>query len=1034
LEFAKFLDIMECDIPLSQYYSSRGALLGNSDLIHDNCYEQGIRSFPLARQETRTELLTADFQSEMGSTLRSERMLTSQRSMSTFGAFEPAEESEVSAIRDTGLRVKLPFVRWIIFAVLFYFALMSAVASFMPMIPIFDIVERTGTYWKMVDASNNVAIMVSDLSFLVTMNAASVNQLWPNPMDEGIRIGNRKMDDFNVPGLIRRTISSFLDMSNALIHDMADAVGEDTTAWRRFYKTALAMRLPNDNLNEIELAFPSALEWMQSLLVNYGCSNDSDCVSFMDERWVLTFLLNGQSLVEPLLNYSDFSHQDLLEMGDDAMLRLNIIVITFAVGNVIWIIIFFCLIRNMFRKWACIVKGLSQLPKSAIQRCSERFTATKRVRSLAGEERLYNSDFGKMVTARKAVGGFPVFKISASIGVIIVLSMLSTCVSYLVIGDRLNYGMSCVERYTVMSKMTTLFYRTCGRLIRYCIGENGTLCNANNTFSFPVDEKLYANQMAIKENLKSEINFYSNQLREDSDKSLIGSTDRAAGSFGLLDSQDEDIHAKLLEILPMPRNVSNQHDFMVSVPAIVYVDILQALLADIRDRISNGENAENESILMIHMLVYHWHDKIQIVFEDVYQKYVENARGVITKSLVGIPVALLVVTFVCAILAIHILLEVQQVVRFCLSSLCMVDGESVMSNQTISNFLVGIFPSDEKQLATIPPAVKSARNSAKDVIFEVTEEGHVKSVNNAAESEWHLKVSECTDIDLSLVLGFGKIKSIFQTHLDIEVTILSTGVTIPVNSYVVPLRDGRAWNGYIFCFEDLRELRAEEAKLEEEKVASEQLRMQIIPSVLREKVSERHGMLSYTIDWICILVVHMCDLNEFAKKQNAAALIKKYKDSVREFCRQHTAFVHVKSVGPGEYLAVNLAGDMRRVEIDRLFVQAATALYHRASRDGIHVSFSATADNDVLVGVLSKDILAFDIFSRCMRLARIMAKDVSPGWLHLDGKSFKNFPEAIKSKNLKAQAMKSGPVQYYCWKFKLPDPVSGDKRPLTSRQ
>jgi hypothetical protein len=364
--------------------------------------------------------------------------------------------------------------------------------------------------------------------------------------------------------------------------------------------------------------------------------------------------------------------------------------------------------------------------------------------------------------------------------------------------------------------------------------------------------------------------------------------------------------------------------------------------------------------------------------------------------------------------------RVANAFHYCLSSLCAIDFRAVMENHMLAGLLTGIFPKDEKLIFGLPPMIKVIHNFTREIVFQLAPDMTVTAVNSVIEARWHVQASTCIGMNLLLVVAFDpSVTDPLGKHKNITVTIVHSQTTVPVNSIGVPVIVDGEVQSYVLFFEDLSDIAEQAEGLRKERVKIEELIQSVIPKSLRSRIVEESRTLTYVARWVAVLCVQIGDYRTFAKKPDQTEALKLFRDGVDNLITEMPDVWHIKSLGISEYLLFGPAADGPDViATAKLLFNSCQSIKTIAEQRGIQIQFGASAESEVVMGLMTKDNLTFDMFAAVARVSRIMATKAEPGTLYVNKIGFPSFPSAIGIAPVTVN-FKNGPVSYVGFECKV---------------
>jgi hypothetical protein len=523
------------------------------------------------------------------------------------------------------------------------------------------------------------------------------------------------------------------------------------------------------------------------------------------------------------------------------------------------------------------------------------------------------------------------------------------------------------------------------------------------------------------EELKMTMLSDSTALTTIADMTMLGSPD--GPSNGILGSPQAAVVDALLGGQMRFEETTIPHDFVKYAPDLFYIGLVHTgLVNPILTALMDGPPSRDgfDIVMSIHYLVRHWSEDLHMVWEDVYTGTITSAAGSIESSLFGPPIAFLVVALAAAVTLLYLIYRIDRGLHFALSTLSAVNPDVIMESIPLTNFLVGIFPTNERAVALESALRNAVAHVTSEVTLQLQPDGVVKEVNAAIEQRWGVRASDCLDIDLSLILEFdASVTNPLTTNLNTTITLVKGHMTIPVNSYVFEVRTDRVITAYVMFMEDLRERNGLLASIEAESEKARELVVMVIPRSLNGKMTETNQTLTYVSDWVAVICVQLCDFNEVARHADAVEIVKHFRMDIDMRLEQMTDISRVNSVGLSDYLLVN-GGGIYQDEAAAIpgIWQACNSVMEAGARLGLQLQFGVCGESQVVMGLASTDNLSFNIFGRVLKTARALARKASSDSLVVEKTSFPMFSEAVECPG-KPVAFKVGQLSYLAEAFQL---------------
>jgi hypothetical protein len=464
--------------------------------------------------------------------------------------------------------------------------------------------------------------------------------------------------------------------------------------------------------------------------------------------------------------------------------------------------------------------------------------------------------------------------------------------------------------------------------------------------------------------------------------------------------------------------------------SFLYIDTVKAQHGNLQARcLLKWIDATDEALLLgNHLMVYHWFPMVQTVYQNIESEYLTETSAAIEAGMMTVPLILIIIMFLAIVVVVWYLLDIRRIMHFCLESLSMMDPEVVLGHPRLTAALGGVFTPEDPQTTAISVSLHAVTEYSSYIIFEVTSDLIVHSLNPAALSRWHLKASECENVDLSLVFTFDPdLPSVFENAENTFVRLITEQLEVPVSFCVFPLETDKTVTGYMYFFEDLREKTAQNNKLAAEQNRAAALVKGVVPDGV--SVSPNEASLLYQADWIAVLAVQISGFPDVAAREDAGDALKHFREALGDYIENRCWISHAKTVGVTEYLVINAGGQLTKSEdMNECVWRTCIEIASLAKPCAIPLQFGATTETGAPMGLLSEDHLSFEVFARCVKAAKIIASRSRANALLVDKSVFASFPTAL---NLPANPVcfKYGEIAYQCYDCPLPEELPPAEEP-----
>jgi PAS domain-containing protein len=1003
--YANFLRVVEYDLREAIVQEARAARLDESAYLEDPCHTCGLATFPqLPRSITPGSPGPAD------SLLSAIGRQTSDLTEADMEAMNAAQQQ--SSIRELGLTVGLSFVRNLRLFVIIHFLVICFLGMAVPYIPVRDELRSMDTTWSLLYQANIVTARIPEIELLIAVDTAYIAEVLLNSTGDVAVLGSIPFESSWIASQIEVRIADFLIALNSLQNSLGNIADTNLQSWTSFYTAPIEMVLPG-SLTHYNISLGSALESVMSQLVSFDPVVSGDRISYSNATWLEGFQRNCWSLIPALLEYSTGLAADQMALSNDAEALLSDLIIVAAALNFFAGLVYVILLRSLWLKWRCVGRGLAQLPKSQIHACITRLSF-RRSRSLVGDERLYYNDCVKLVSAAGGFGDLPMSHISLLVLVMVASSIMAVSMVDLSLGNQLVLANGIFTRATLLANMTAYMYHTATGLVLYMCLSSGS-------------PKAYMPALGgiSPEDIGMLLSSDLQDLTSIIDCTTLGSA--LGESFGMLGSPERQIAEALLGGEMRFERETTPHDFVKYAPYLLYIGMVHTGLTNpIFDILLVGPPYRDgfDLVMSTHYLVRHWSDDMQKVLEQVYVDCIRTATDKIGSDVTGPPAPLVALSLAAAVALLYFIGRIGRGLHFALSTLAMVSPEVVMESIPLTNFLTGIFPTNERAVVAESALCNAVTSIASEVTLQVRPDGVVTAVSPAIENRWGVRPSDCLDVDLSLILEFDpSVRDRLATNLNTEITLVSDRTPIPVNSYAFEVgRDGEV-TAYVLFIEDLRQQRQAQAALEAEAERARELVAAVVPRTLSGKLTEANRSLTYVANWDAVMCVQLSEFGEFAKRLDAVEVLKRFRMEINDRLERVEDIAPLKSVGLSEYLLVNGADHWGNAAAAVPAIwSTCNALAAAAAALGLRLQFGVSGESQAVMGLMSTDDLSFDIFGRVLKAARALAKNAPVGSLNVDKMGFPMFPD-VAGCAARPRTFKIGSLSYSALEIQLPRPV-----------
>jgi hypothetical protein len=345
----------------------------------------------------------------------------------------------------------------------------------------------------------------------------------------------------------------------------------------------------------------------------------------------------------------------------------------------------------------------------------------------------------------------------------------------------------------------------------------------------------------------------------------------------------------------------------------------------------------------------------------------------------------------------------------------------VMDNQVLTNFLSGVFPTAQRDLSTLSPLIQALPTFTSEIVFQLRPDMTVTAVNSAIEERWRIRVRDCIDVDLSLILSFpASVTDPLGTNSGTEITLTASQTVIPVNSTAVPITDSNEVVGYVLFLEDLSGQRDAANQLEKCRKEAGAIVASRIPVLLREKVVAEGESLMYVANFAAVLCVQVSNFNGLARMGEVVYAVGRFRDQMDQLLVDSPRIAHFRTIGITEYILVDAGIEQAGPgDVAASAWAGAQTIMRAAQITGVQIQFGMSAEAAVVAGLMTIENVAFGVFAKVTRVARIMALKAKPGVLLVDKMAFPTFP-IIVAVDAAPVTFMNGSVNYTAFECKLP--------------
>lgn len=900
---------------------------------------------------------------------------SSQASIFDDGLEENEEHLQTINIRELGSTATIPFIRNIVVFLIVFFILFVLILPILITIPVLMASIDFNNAWDIGYALSDLSSMLSKSSYSVFLSCVRAMNIFPDELEEAVVLGiephGLSLEQTIVE--LRTIISNQIDQVLSVVSNInVDGDGKNFFTQKIKVKT---------HSYTTEVSILEASNGFSAKLYQY---DEAQAATFMGKEWFEFIVDNSFLISTSILDVVTSVNNDIGGHLGNAFQISTILIIVVGILLAFLEIFFIFLLIKMKRSWKVMIDSFSKIPLAAIHKTIASFSTISAKKSLHDDERLYNSDFIKMATARDSFGGIPIYQLLILFTFLIVFSIASCIQFILTAQNRTSFLMTILPRYMTLSHGVAYINEVTTLMHRYIAAATS-----------PFHEDTQASLLATINSIFIDLESYFDEI-------LIGQKDGA--SYGFLSTNDETIASLIFNSSSLSSEEPiSYHTFLGSMSLFQLVNIMTDLSATARNDASRGllDNTNYYLILLTHVITDHWTEDIGVFFGKKYDDYVNTAVPAANSEFIGFPFIFSGVGIIILVIMFYYLSTMTKVIHYCLANLCMVDPKIVLQTPTLSNLLSGNF-TVEPTAESMKSALERIQEVTDEIVFLLNSSNNIISKSQAAITNWK---SDQADEDIQLIITFKDPeveKNIFTCIEAIDVVtdiiLVHDQREINVKVHAVPMSN----NGLILVFNDLSERNEKIKKLEEEKARMNEIRRQIIPKNIQKFINPTANQLTYVSKYTAILCIRFSDLDK----------MKTFREILKECLAKSSNAALSKGAGVCEFIIFNQTNDdQTKAELVREAINLAKCVCDKMKEVG-QVQIGLASETNVTCGMIHADRMSFDIYARCVNVVRLLAKSASPNSILIERMDV-NYAEEIPDFDLTQRVIDSRNICIY---------------------
>ncbi|OHT02966.1 hypothetical protein TRFO_29790 [Tritrichomonas foetus] len=992
------------------------------------------------------------------------------------------EDTTASRIRFLGMTASVPFIRNMMIASFLFFFITYLGGSFSPPFIVLAYLNKFNAKFTAVSRICEILYLIDKTPNYLFEEAMTIINAFPMKDDENsILVNNTSELPFYVPNSqlinemtveLNNLIHQFNSMYGSDI-STTSKIGRHMTSKR----IKLVSHMPD---NEEFYYYDSLVEALDSICASffsYSSTYSTESINYLNETWFTNAIVNSRTISSALIELSSLICNDVISLLNEFTTIIIAIVSIFGFMCIIFLPILLYNIDKISVGWGIIMHTIQSLPRISIQTVISKITRLnqnrinpKDIKEPAGNSKdiikdskdlIINSKGGQKLTKNNKENcenqntnttsdnnTLSAIDLSFSKHIYTDQKKLnrtydkytnmfiqmgsSKDISSIVVINRhyalavFNFFLALVALFIVSiivivesNKLIILPYRLClssnlNAVMSVSITDILRLLALENNLPFRNDtrESLYQDMTEIANKFESNLNDFMFDVLDGQIAGVITS------SANLVDQL----------LLNNGKNWLNQtilHDRLVAMPSIMIINLLYQQLVRIVERSSRFNDTftsyDYDILLYIHIINNHID---QEVFNQQIKETFYSLGSSTTKSLnvtiFSISAALLCIGICMGIFIEVNMKEILNTVHFCLSSLAMIEPKFLKDSNKVMLMLNGEFSATSAENDSILNSFQVAEQKIVDAIIVIDNDFSILSINQIAKSLFYIDDQMTMQYSLSNFFIFGnkmKLADLINSDKDeitIETTVgtINTDEELPMRVSVCKLPDKLE---YVCIFQSLEINERKMIEIREIEKQINALKYRVMPPAVLDRVNSSKQM---TLHNIIIVVVNMCDFNDYSQDKSALDLRTRFRnffDVIENEIKTANDALKLRNLGVVSYVVFNMVKDSpNNYDTAKDALDFCKRVSKSLKEKGIAFRIGMAHDKTARAGMISDDRLLFDVYARGMQVSYSLARKADPMSLIVCNRSYEFLPpnEAKDSQQVQLSIM-GNPMSLY---------------------
>ena len=1021
-QYANFLLNIICDPEEGQYWSRRSRFLrGKKTMLYDAAQAYGFETFPLI---PRTLDPQPPEHLDMIATTQSVSTNTSLSSGSSLELDKVDDGNDIdniditpSGILKMGERAHVTFVLWPLLFTCIFFILAFVIIPFTPEGLYRTMSTKIQVIYTAIIAACDIENSIHTIAYLLTEKALQLEELIPNNQKIS-EILNSSVSD--TTSLVNSEIEKLNSNIHVLLRQFGSVVGININSWNYIQSVSIPMTLFSQNSTKsYNASFTECLNILASMVYKFSSINQGN---FIDEEWYLFFMNNYPSVPSYLTEAIELMSRDASDIITDFLNTVDITFSAFIALEIVILPVFIFLSYRIKGQWNSIVSIFNSIPRVAIHKVIQDHTTNmmKENALTNRSEFRYLSTFSQMVVSRDTTSGVPITMIIC-FGFFNFVVSVASCIILATILRSYNEQIEAIPMTYFYSADTSaaLFYFS-ELVLRTLTYFNGNPFG-NDTFEFLNSSHFSRNSF----------------LKNATSKIMTTTWNNIQVGFTIT---TQDIVDHFFQSRGMSLEQMNEFIRLQQLPRFLTINIMNSLLIDLyHDLVSANtynytyseyfHNSLGDTDYMYSLQSW---SKLKTISDQVVQDLIGNAlmkeKALMNTSLTQIETYLVLISVLMLIigsmtisLVIYKLLQVQNSVRFVLSSLSMIDHRLIQDMPSIMNLFNGKVTKIAENNRTLQLAYETVDRIIQEPVIQLDIDLSIISINNAFAKSWKIEPEMYLGTPLESFMNFEDKKilsSIFKQAeseinkqaldkltFETKITLKATSEERNIIFTSIKFHNEKGFSStrtrVILFFHKTSDRAKNLATINDLSNANNEIKNTIIPEQIRHRINVSTHKLKFMPRHIVIVSIDIINFNEYCNNHQPTEsknFFKKLQNFLDKQCNlEKRDAIKLKVIGTTTIIVFNLGVQISNyysAVFDALALVKEVAAFSRDN--GYQTRYSMVIGKKSIIKLSTNGILRLDMYTRKIKEVLILLSKSTDGNLLLGPKALDIIPEEIK--------------------------------------